>query len=227
MILDDITEKITEALCPTSFSSDLNIGEACFDDERNLQYFEYFPSDSCTALASVRKYQEASCVTVHTHGIEVVVDDVRVNIHNSQIIVFDCFYFDDTIEYKRSASRGSRVGLGMMLAGPIGAAVGLATSFGKSNKHIVSHNLVIAYWNVSTKQKEIIQLEDRKGVARNITPRLVECWQEQVRINQDTGRTPSGVNKAGVSDAGCLSVLFPLVAVGLYTCFKICEYVIC
>lgn len=191
------------------------------------QYFEFFPDDSCSALAKVRQYQEAACVTVHTHGIEVVVDDVRINIHNSQIIVFDCYYFDDTVEYKRSDSRGSRVGLGMMLAGPIGAAVGLATSFGKSNKHIVSHNLVIAYWDANTKQKEIIQLENRKGVAQNIAPRLVDYWHEQVRINQETGRTPTGNNKAGVGDAGCLSVLLPLVVVGLYTCYKVVEYVVC
>lgn len=226
MIFDDIIDKIKEAQCPTSFSEDLNIGEAYVDD-RNQQYFEFFPDDSCSALAKVRQYQEASCVTVHTHGIEVVVDDVRINIHNSQIIVFDCYYFDDTVEYKRSDSRGSRVGLGMMLAGPIGAAVGLATSFGKSNKHIVSHNLVIAYWDATTKQKEIIQLENRKGVAQNIAPRLVEYWQEQVRINQETGRTPTGNNKAGVGDAGCLSVLLPIVAVGLYTCYKVVEHVVC
>lgn len=83
------------------------------------------------------------------------IDDVRVNIHNSQIIVFDCYYFDDTVEYQRSDSRGSRVGLGLMLAGPIGAAVGLASSFGKGHKHVKSHNLIIAYWNTVTKQKEI------------------------------------------------------------------------
>lgn len=226
MIYDDIIDKIKEAQYPTCFPEDLNIGVAYFDDI-NQQLFEYFPSDTCSALINVRQYQEASCVIVHTHGIEVVIDDVRINIHNSQIIVFDCYYFDDTVEYKRSDSRSSRIGLGMMLAGPIGAAVGLATSFGKSNKHIVSHNLIIAYWNTSTKQKEIIELENRKGVDQNITPRLVEYWQEQVRMNQETGRTPIGNNKASVGDAGCFSVLLPYVAVGLYTCYKVIEYVVC
>lgn len=90
------------------------------------------------------------------------IDDVRVNIHNSQIIVFDCYYFDDTVEYQRSDSRGSRVGLGLMLAGPIGAAVGLASSFGKGHKHVKSHNLIIAYWNTVTKQKEITNSKIRK-----------------------------------------------------------------
>ena len=86
---------------------------------------------------------------------------------------------------------------------------------------------MIAYWDASTKQKEIIQLENRKGVAQNIAPRIVEYWQEQVRINQEKGRTPTGNNKAGVGDAGCLSVLLPLAAVGLYTCYKVVEYVVC
>lgn len=226
MILDDIIDKIKEAQCPSSFSSDLNIGVACVD-ERNDKLFEFFPSDSCSSLAQIRQYQENACVNVHTHGVEVVVDNVRINIHNSQIIVFDCYYFDDTIEYKRSDSRGSRVGLGMMLAGPVGAAVGLASSFGKSNKHIKSHNLVIAYWDTKTKQKEIILLENRKGVAENIAPNLVEYWQEQVKINDETGRTPTGDNKAGVGDAGCLSVLLPFAFGGLYTFYKVIEYIVC
>lgn len=226
MILDDILEKIREAQCPASFSNDLNIGTYYIDD-KSQKLFEFFPSDLCSAFANIRQYQENACVTVHTHGIEVAIDDVRVNIHNSQIIVFDCYYFDDTVEYQRSNSRGSRVGLGLMLAGPIGAAVGLASSFGKGHKHVKSHNLIIAYWNTVTKQKEIIELENTKGVAENVAHKLVEYWQEQVKINEETGRTPTGDSKAGVSDVGCLSVLLPFGLVGLYACYKVLEQVIC
>ena len=226
MIYDDILEKIKEAQCPTSFSGDLNIGEA-YADYRNQKYVEFFPNDLCSAFTKIRQYQEAACVTVHTHGIEVDIDGVRLNIHNSQIIVFDYFYFDDTMEFKRSETRGSRVGLGWMLAGPVGAAVGLATSFGKSKEHIICHFLIIAYWNTITKQKEIIQLEDKKGVTENVVPNLVDYWQEQVTINQETGRTPIGDNKAGVGEAGCLSVILLFAFVGFFTCYRIIEHVVC
>ncbi len=225
MIYDDILEIIKEAQYPISLSGNLNIGEA-YADDRNQKYFEFFPCDVCSAFSNVRQYQEAACVTVHTHGIEVVIDGVRVNIHNSQIIVFDYIYFDDTIEFKRSETRGSRVGLGWMLAGPIGATVGLASSFGKGNEHITSHILIIAYWNTVTKAKEIIQLEDKKGVAENVVPKLVDYWREQIAINQETGRLPIGANKAGVGEAGCLNVLLLFAFVSLYICYAIIEQAI-
>ena len=159
---------------------------------------EFFPSDNCSAFANIRQYQDNACVSVHTHGIEVTIDGTSIYIHNSQIIVFECYYFDDKVEFQRSDSRGARVGMGMLLAGPIGAAVGLASSFGKGNKHITSHNLIIAFWDIETQEKEIIELEDRKGVKENAVPNLIEYWKEQIKINEETGRKAVGDYKAGV-----------------------------
>lgn len=79
----------------------------------------------------------------------------------------------------------------------------------------------------SHKTKRNNELENTKGVAENVAHKLVEYWQEQVKINEETGRTPTGDNRAGVSDAGCLSVWLPFGFVGLYACYKVLEQIIC
>ena len=227
MILDDIIEKIKEAQFPEFVPDDLNIGNSDYSDDRNGQLFSFYPSDTCSAFANIRGYQDDACVTVHTHVIEVYIDKTQLNIHNSQIIVFDYYFFDDTIEYQKADTRGARIGLGFRLAGPIGATIGLASSFGKGNKHIVSHNLIISYWNLETKAKEFIVLENEEGVKDNVVPKLVEYWREQVEINKETGRKPMGDDKAGVEKNGCLGVLIPFIVAGLYFCCELVELVLC
>lgn len=227
MIFDDIIDKIKEAQFPSSLPDDMNIGVQLLADERNGKLLEFYPNDTCSAFSDIKRYQDDACVIVHTHGIDVSIGGTRVNIHNSQIIALDYYYFDDTIQYQKLDSRGARVGLGLLLAGPVGAAVGLASSFGKGNKHIVSHNLIISYWNIETRQKEIIELEDRIGVKDNIIPNLVECWKEQVKINEETGRKAMGDNKPGVGEAGCLGFLLPFIIAGGYSCYKVIEYLLC
>ena len=227
MIFDDIIDKINEAQYPSTLPEDMNIGIELITDGVRGNLFEFYPNNTCSAFSSIKRYQDDACVTVHTHGIDVTIDGIRVNIHNSQIIALDYYFFDDTVQYQKSDSRGARVGVGLLLAGPIGAAVGLASSFGKGNKHIVSHNLIISYWNIETMQKEIIELVDRKGVKDNIIPNLVECWKEQVKTNEDTGRKAWGDNMAGVGEAGCLGFIAPFIVAGGFSCYKIIEYLLC
>lgn len=179
MTLENILEKIKSAQFPTDFPADLNIGDCDYYDERNDKLLNFYPSSSCSAFSHVRRVQDDANVVVHTHGIELCIDGTRVKIHNSQIITFDYYSFDGDVEFNRADTRGNRVALGWMLAGPIGAAVGLACSFGKRKKHVSSHNLILAYWNISKRKKEIVELEDTKGVKDEIVPKLVEYWQEQ------------------------------------------------
>lgn len=164
MILDDIQEIIDNAKCPETFPEDLNIGGCMFVDDDSQKLFDWSPNENCDAFAHIRDYKDNACIYIHTHGIRVEIGDTKVNIHNSQIIVFDYWHFDDTVEFKRSDSRGARVMAGTLLAGPIvGAALGLASSFGKGKTHVKRDNVVIAYWDIQTKSMQIINLQEREN----------------------------------------------------------------
>lgn len=210
MILDDLQEFIDTAKCPETFPEEVNIGSWMLgDDDEGDKLFEFYPQDSCDAFAHIQKYHDDAYIKIHSHGISIQIDDTKINIHNSQIFVFDFWHFDDTIEYKKSDSRGARVALGTMLGGPIvGAAIGLATSFGKGKKHLKRDNLVIGFWDIKTRTKQIINLQEGNDSQSGSVKRMIDFWKEQVQINKETGREPVGKDIAGVSEAsGCMTLL--------------------
>ena len=229
MILDDLQDIIDNANCPESFPEDLNIGACKFSDDDSQKLFEWLPEDNCDAFAHIKKYQENACIYIHTHGISVQIDGIKVNIHNSQIIVFDYWHFDDTVEYKRSDTRGARIATGVLLGGPIlGAAVGLATSFGKGKKHEKYDNVVIAFWDIKTKSMQIINLQEPKKSEPGSVKKMIDYWKKQIQVNEETGRKPVGDNKAGVGEAsGCMLFLLVGLSPLLAAMYKIIEILIC
>ena len=140
--------------------------------------------------------------------------------------MFDYYVEDETVEYNRSDTRLYRVLMGGLLAGPVGALGGLATSFGRGHKHIKCNTLVIAYWNVETKKKELICLDDYKDFKKHEVSILVDYWREQVKINEETGRKPEGTDKAGIEPAGCMGVLIPFIFIGTFSVYEIFECLI-
>ncbi|MBO5466485.1 MAG: hypothetical protein J6A02_03470 [Prevotella sp.] len=229
MILDDLQEIIDNAKCPNMYLENLNIG-ACnllVDDSKKI--FNWSPEHNCYAFSHIKMYQDNACIYIHTHGISVQIDDTKVNIHNSQIIVFDYWHFDDTVEYKRSDTRGARVVTGLLLGGPIlGTAVGLATSFGKGKKHIKCDNVVIAFWDIKTKSLQIINLQEPKKSEQGSVQKMIDYWKKQKHINEETGREPVGENKAGVCDtSGCMFLLLLGLSPLLATIYTIIETLIC
>lgn len=226
MIFEDLMNVIENTKYPVLIPEDMSIGERIYD-ERNDKLFEFFPNNYCSAFSSVRQYQDTAEVIVHTHGIEVNIDGICLYIHNFQVIVFDYFYLDETIEYKKADSRGARIGAGLILAGPMGAIVGLATSFGKGRKHIKSNNILIAYWNIETKQKEIILLENKEETSRDTVSKLIECWNEQKKLNEETGRKPLSGYNSGITSSGCLiSFISVSFFLGIYACYKLFDIIL-
>lgn len=210
MILDDIQEIIDNAKCPETFPSDLNIGYCPMKDKNSQKLFEFSPNDKCDAFSEITSYTDMAYVGIHTHGIEIGIKDIKVYIHNSQIILFDYWHFDDTAEYKRSDTRAARVGIGILLGGPIiGAAAGLASSFGKGKKHLKFDNLVIAYWDVQTRTQQIIELQERDDSESGSVEALVDYWKLHVEANEKYGRIAGGSYNAGVSkgNSGCMLLL--------------------
>lgn len=217
MILDDIVDKIKEAELPPYFPERMNIGIET-SDIINDELLEYNPSENnCTAFAHIKEYKDDVFVAVHTHGIVVNVGDTELRIHNSQIIVFDYYFFDDYVKYKKSENRGDKIFCGTLFGGPIGAAIGLALSFGEGTRHSVFYNLIIAYWNYETKQKEVISIFDTRWIKEKIIPKLVENWKEQVNINEETGREPAGDKMVGVEKVsdGCGWIFYLMIVLTL------------
>ena len=229
-ILDDLQEIIDTAKCPESFPEEMNIGaEVMADDFEDQKVFEYFPEQSCNAFAHINEFKDNAYVQIHTHGICVQIGDTKVNIHNSQLFLFDYWHLDDIVVYNRRDSRGSRVALGTMLGGPIvGAAIGLATSFGKGKKHVKRDNLVIGYWDAQSKTQQVINMQEPKDSKAGSVEKLINCWKEQVKINEETGRKAVGNNKAGIgSSDGCLLLMLVGVSPILAAIYKLMKALIC
>lgn len=229
MILDDLQEIIDNAKCPEIFPEDLNIGGCMLIDDDSNKLFDWNPEDNCDAFAHIKEYQDKACIYIHTHGISVQIDDTKANIHNSQIIVFDYWHLDDTIEYNRSDTRGARIAIGTLLGGPIlGAAIGLAASFGKGKKNVKRDNVVVAFWDTQTKSLQIINLQEPKDSEPGSVKKMIDYWKKQIQINDETGRKPVGDNKAGVSNAsGCLPIILVAISPLIATMYKIIETLIC
>lgn len=229
MILDDLQEIIDNAKCPETFPEDLNIGVCKLSDDDSQKLYDWLPETNCDAFAHIKEYQDNACISIHTHGISVQIDGTKVNIHNSQIIVFDYWHFDDTVEYKRSDTRGARVATGIILGGPIlGAAVGLATSFGKGKKHVKCDNVVIAFWDIKTKSLQIINLQEPKKSDPGSVKKMIDYWKKQIHVNEETGRKPVGDYMAGVGKAsGCILLLLVGLSPFLAAMYKIIEALIC
>ena len=116
-----------------------------------------------------------------------------------------------------------------MLGGPIiGAAIGLATSFGKGKKHVKRDNLVIGYWDAQSKTQQVINMQEPKDSEVGSVEKLVNCWKEQIKINKETGRKAVGSNMAGIdSSDGCLLLLLVGIAPILAAMYKLVEVFIC
>ncbi len=232
-ILDDIEEIIESAECPNSFPEDLNIGHCSLSKDGSQNLFLFYPSDSCDAFSGVRQAKDDAYIRIHSHGISVSIDGIKVNVHNSQIILFDCWHFDDTVVYKRSDSRAERVQMGALLAGGgipgaiIGGAIGLATSFGKGKKHLICDILVLAYWDIETKKINIIELQERKGDNRGTAQKMVDYWNEEKSINEKTGRKAVGDQIAGVGTSdGCFGVLLAIAIPSFVFLYNIAKYLV-
>ena len=219
MTQEDIFKRIRESQLPVSFPLNLNIGECCcmhYDDDWSRLVVYYPQMCFCKAFASIDKMKDLSEVTLYTHGIQIHVGDIRYNIHNSQIIIMEHFHINESVEYERSASRAERISAGIMLGGPIGAAIGLATSFGRGHTNLDADFLIVGYWNTETQEKEIIQLMmNKKGIRKDFSG-FLEAWKNEKEINESTGRQAKGEEKSGISQrSGCMVSLMVGIIISL------------
>ena len=216
MKLEEIDAIAESSKYPEAFPKDLNIGPWLIEDERSNPLVKFDPqATNCSAFSSIHEIKDTAEIFCHSHGIQIHVGNIRYNIHNSQIIVMEAWRFDDTITYSRSDTRAARIITGILLGGPIvGTALGLASSFGKGKKHLVTDSLEIYFWDIETKQKQWISLQYGKDKASSELFAFVELWKEQKHINQETNRKAIGDEHAGISanSEGCLSSIIVAIS---------------
>ena len=214
MTLEEIYQSAANVECPDSFPENLSIGECITKDPRSYHLVGYDPVTSfCDALSSIREIKDSCDIHCYTHGIQLHVGDIYLNIHNSQIITVEIAHIDEVVEINRSENRSEKVGLGLLVGGVFGATAGLATSFGKKQQRIVEDVLIIIYWDINTKKKQILFLSYNKGFSTPGLQSFVNLWKEQVEINRKTNRLPSSNEMAGsyAQEGGCLGVIILLI----------------
>ena len=221
MTLEEIYQNAANVECPDSFPENLSIGECITKDPRGYHLVVYDPVTSfCDALSSIREIKDSCDIHCYTHGIQLHVGNIYLNIHNSQILTVEIAHIDEIVEIDRAESRSEKVKLGLLVGGVVGAAAGLATSFGKKQKRIVEDVLIIIYWDIKTKKKQILFLSYNKGFSTPGLQSFVNLWKEQVEINQKNNRLPSSNEMAGsyAQDGGCLGVIALIVALTSSLC---------
>lgn len=223
--LEELQTIIDNAVCPQEFPADLKVGHCYMSNPDSQELFEFYPSDECDVFSNIRTFVDNAYVSVHTHGIGVQIKNSSIQIHNSQIIVFDCWHWDETVEYKRSDTRASKVILGTMLAGPLGAAAGLAASFGKGKKHMNRDILVIAYWDINTRKQQLINLIAKKDTEEGKIQRMVSHWENNVKINNETGRKAVTSN-TGAGSSGCMVFLATILLPSLFCVYQLFKFII-
>lgn len=226
MTKEEIFEVIRDAKFPDYFPDNMNVGESVKDNQ-NEQHLLFIQNNTCEAINDVPAYKDDAWIILHTHGIEVQVDGKKLYIHNSQIIVFNYWYYDDSVEYKKSETRSERIALGWAMGGLlVGGAIGLLSSFGTGKKHIKTNIVELAYWDIDKKVKQLISFREAEDTKTETLKHMVDLWEEQVDINVVTGRSAIGELKAGVESSGCLI----FIVVGLLPLFsmvfRIVEWVI-
>ena len=215
MTLEEIGKSVANLECPDTFPDNLSIGECITKDPRSYHLVVYDPFTSvCDALSSIREIKDSCDIHCYTHGVQLHVGDIYLNIHNSQILAVEIAHIDEVVEVSRSENRSEKIGLGLLVGGVFGAAAGLSTSFGKKQQKIVDDVLIIIYWNINTKKKQVLFLSYNKGFSTPGLQSFVNLWKEQVKINQNTNRTPTSNEMAGSysQEGGCLGVIVLLIA---------------
>lgn len=222
MTLEEIYLSVANTECPERFSDNLSMGECITKDPRSYHLVVYDPVTSvCDALSSIREVKDSCDIHCYTHGIQLHVGDNYLNIHNSQILTVEIAHIDEEVELSRSANRTEKIGLGLLVGGVFGAAAGLATSFGKKRQRIVEDVLIIIYWDINSKKKQILFLSYNKEFSTPGLQSFVNLWKEQVKINQNTNRVPTSNEMAGsyAQEGGCLGVIGILIAITSSLCF--------
>lgn len=213
MDIEEIDKLFDDAVPPPSLPNNLNIGQSMeyLHDDANVRIIFHPGSSNSSAFDEIRRYPNYSELRIHSHGIQLHIGSFRYNIHNSQIFLFERWTFDGTIEYNRCDSRGARVGAGLLLAGPLGAAVGLATSFGRGKKHHNSDYLMIGFWDPKTIEKKYVEIEiDKEGKHKNFI-KVQQFWNRQVEDNRSYGSEAPNIEPAGKSETGCLGVVIGIM----------------
>lgn len=221
-------EKVKSAICPESWTDDYlgyDTGKGIEDTD-----MRFYPGMS--NIDAINILEEEFCysrVTLYSHGIKVYIEPKgglfeRKNVYiypmtNEQIVDIDLVPYDEYVNYKKSLSQYMSKGAAIaaiantgMVGVTLGAAIGALASIGHKTTHLKGKYLRITFWDRDTRKLKYILFDHPK---QNELEKLVENWEYEKKINEETGRKPT--DKA----PGCFSVIALLIA-----CSLVCSFVL-
>lgn len=205
----ELQELIKNAKCPKDFDSNLIGPLIAFITDVNRfaeSNYTFFPGDS--NIDSLSKYdkQKIARFEVHSHGVWVNIGMENFLITNNRIISIDTIPYDEYVKVKKNMNDYILAGalLGGGIAGSlIGGAVGAILGIGEKEVHLKGSVLRVIFWDQNKQIKYLhLSYEGKKEDLES----LVRIWEEQKKINIETGRKPEDVK-----EKGCFSMIALLI----------------
>ena len=147
--------------CPTSFPSDLRIGQQITNWTFDAA-FEGFYSQTENTITSIPSGKVQ--VLLHTHGVRVFGGLNMFDIHNSQIINIIKTSSAQLVQANKSVI--GRAVVGSIIMGPLGAIVGGMSGLSTKDKLLVTQYVVINFWDVELRspQSLLIQCDNAQPI---------------------------------------------------------------
>lgn len=160
--LEQIPKKTlgNELECPI-FPTDMRIGQQI----TNWAFDAAFTGIYDQSINSISDIPSGKItVTLHTHGIQMIVGTSFFEIHNSQIISIIKTTSADIIQTNKSVI--GRAVAGALIMGPLGAIIGGMSGTGIKSKLGLSQYVVINFWDIDTEEAQsiLISCDDAQNI---------------------------------------------------------------
>lgn len=198
-------ELVDMAKCPKEFTqTDIGAMVGTISEVNSFAKtsFTYSSGDSNDSRYDKIKEYTLGSIEVYTHGLEIWIDSDIFALTNEQIVLIDTISHQEYITVKKKMSDYVAFGalLGNGIAGSlIGAGIGALFGIGKKRVNVKGTFIRIVYWDVHERNLKYVML-DYEGKKEHLDA-FVKLWEEQKRINIETGRKPEDCK------TGCFGLL--------------------
>ena len=152
-------------------------------------------------------------VTLHTHGMKVIQGLTNYPIHNSQIISLRQTSLEELTKTEKSVI--GRAVVGGLILGPFGAIVGGMSGFGKKEKSVNIHYLVMNYWDTKAKAAQTLLIRGNKTLIKAFINRN----EKEKALNETSNRKPEQEKTPTFVKVALSVIIFSIVSIVLILIF--------